>query len=239
MPEKFKIKENGFDEVRKKVLYRTIPIVIIAAAGGLLISLFNSNGQTTEVNTLPFVIPIIIGALAFGLFKGLNRQKQIFNSFILTIDEIEVTREQALTPAISIPVSEIQQIIKNSKGTFVIKGKSPQEVIGIPSQIENSEALESFLSELKSITVSDDKSFVQKYQWVFPLLTVILMVITYLSTNKLLVGITGTTLTIGLIYSFITTQRSKHIDKKTKKSMWLVLIVLFAVIAITYFKLAT
>lgn len=87
------------------------------------------------------------------------------------------------------------------------------------------------------ITVSDDKSFAQKYQWVFSLLAVILMVITYLSTNKFLVGVAGTTLTIGLIYSLITSQRSKHIDRKTKRSMWLVLIVLFAVIAITYSKL--
>ncbi len=239
MPEKFNIKENGFDEIRKKVLYRTIPIGIIAAAGGLSISLFNSNGQTTDVNTLPFVIPIIIGALAFGLFKGLKRQKQIFNSFTLTIDESAVTREQDLTPIISIPIGEIQQIVKSSKGTFVIKGNSPQDVIGIPSQIENPETLESILSELSNITTSDDKSFVQKYQWAFPLLTVVLMVVTYLSTNKILVGITGTTLIIGLIYSLVTSQQSKHIDKKTKRSMWMVLIVLFSVIAITYFKLTT
>lgn len=81
MAEKFKIKENGFDEIKKKTLYRTLPIVAIAAIGGLSISLFNSNGETVDMNVLLFLIPMILGTLAIGLFKGLNRQKQIFNSF--------------------------------------------------------------------------------------------------------------------------------------------------------------
>lgn len=237
MPERFKIKENGFNEIRNKILYRTIPIGIIAVVGGLSISFFNSNSQSSDVNTLPFVMPIILAALAFGIYKGLRRQKQIFDSFVLTIDDMAITREQDLMPTMSIPIDEIQQIVKSSKGTFVIKGNSPQEVIGIPSQIENSDELESVLSRLKDITISDDKSLFQKYQWLLPILTVILMVITYLSTNKLIIGIAGTTLTIGLIYSLVTSQQSKHIDKKTKKSMWLVLIVLLSIIAITYAKL--
>lgn len=239
MSERFNIQENGFNEIRNKVLFRAIGIGLIAAGGGLSISLFNSHSQTSDINTLPFVIPLILGALAFGLFKGLKRQKLIFYSYDLTISEDAITREQALTSPISIPTSEIQQVIKSSMGTFLIKGKTPQDVIGIPSQIENSEALESILSELHCITFSDDKSFSQKYQWVFPLLTVALMAIIYISTNKILVGISGTTLTTGLIYSLVTTQLSKQIDKKTKRTMWLVLVVILSAIAITYFKLTS
>ena len=121
---KFKIKENGFDEIRKKMILRTIPIAFIAACGGLAISHFNTNGQSSDVNVLPFVIPIIIGAMVFGLLKGIKRQKNIFNSYELTIDNEKIIRRQDLTPDIEIPLNEIKEIIKNKNGALAIKAVS-------------------------------------------------------------------------------------------------------------------
>ena len=81
----FQIKENGFAEIKRAMIIKTIPIAILAAGTGLAISHFNTNGQSSDVNVLPFVIPIIIGALAFGLFKGINRQKGLFESYKISI----------------------------------------------------------------------------------------------------------------------------------------------------------
>ncbi len=233
---KFKIKENGFDEVRKKMILRTIPIALIAACGGLAISHFNTNGQSSDVNVLPFVIPIIIGAMAFGLRKGIKRQKSIFDSYELTIDNERIIRRQNLTPDIEIQFSQIKEISKNKNGSLTIKGENLNNSIGVPSQIENMIELESILSKLFKITTSDKQSFQQKYPWVLSILTIVLMMVVYIAKNRILVGFAGSSLTIGLIYSLVITQKSKHLDKKTKRGMWFTLIVLFSVIAITYLK---
>ena len=236
MEMKFKIKENGFDEIRKKMILRTIPIALIAACGGLAISHFNTNGQSSDVNVLPFVIPIIIGAMAFGLRKGIKRQKSIFDSYELTIDNERIIRRQNLTPDIEIQFSQIKEISKNKNGSLTIKGENLNNSIGVPSQIENMIELESILSKLFKITTSDKQSFQQKYPWVLSILTIVLMMVVYIAKNRILVGFVGSSLTIGLIYSLVITQKSKHLDKKTKRGMWFTLIVLFSVIAITYLK---
>ncbi len=237
MKDQFKVRDNGFDEIRKKILLRTAPIALLAAIGGLAISHFNTNGHASDINVLPFVLPIVLGALTFGMIKGIKRQKGIFNSYTLTIDETEITREQDITSLIKISIKNITQITKNSNGSFAIMGKTSTEVIGVPAQIENVELLESRLSKIKAIDIQHKKTFIRHYIWLLPITTIGLMAAVYISNNKLIVGICGTTLLAFLIYSFIAIRRSKHIDNKTKRNMWLVFIVIFSFIAIMYYKL--
>ncbi|MFY0602069.1 MAG: hypothetical protein JXR03_20510 [Cyclobacteriaceae bacterium] len=237
MTDQFKIKENGFNEIRKKMILRVIPIALIAGLGGLAISHFNTGGQSSGISSLLIGLPVILGAMAFGLVKGIKRQKNIFNSYTLIINETEIIRQQNLTPDIIIPIREIKEIIKNKEGAFAIKRENSSDAIGIPIQIEKIEELEIRLSSLKEITESDKKSLIQKFPWALPLATVGLMMIVYISTNKLHVGLSGATLTIGLTYSLIIGQKSKHVDRKTKRGMWLTLLILCSVIAITYSKL--
>jgi hypothetical protein len=237
METEFQIKENGFAEIKKAMIVKTIPIAILAAGTGLAISHFNTNGQSTDVNILPFVIPIIIGALAFGLFKGINRQKGLFESYKLTINENEIVREQNNTQTISIPRDEIKSIIRNPKGILTIVGNSNTEIIGIPSQINNSEKLEQILSEIKPITDSDKKPLTEKYKGVLIILMLGLMATVYISKDKIIVGITGTILILFLGYSFYEVRRNKNIDKKTKNGMWWLILVLLSVIGNMYFKL--
>ena len=77
---------------------------------------------------------IVLGALAFGLYRGVNRQKEIFDSYRLTLDNNAITREQHKTPTITISNTDVIEIVKNSNGSFTIKGNSPVNVIGVPSQ---------------------------------------------------------------------------------------------------------
>ena len=237
MNTEFQIKENGFAEIKKALIIKTIPVAILAAGTGLTISHINSNGQTTDVNVLLFLIPLVVGALAFGLFKGINRQKELFESYKLIVNEYEIVREQNNTQTISIPRNEIKSIIKNPKGILTIVGNSYTDVIGVPSQINNSEKLEQVLSEIKPITYSNKKPLFEKYKGVLILIVLGLMATVFISTNKLLVGITGSILILFLGYSFYEVRRNKNIDKKTKNSMWWLLLVLFSVIGNMYFKI--
>lgn len=237
MNTEFQIKENGFAEIKKALIIKTIPVAILAAGTGLTISHINSNGQTTDVNVLLFLIPLVVGALAFGLFKGINRQKELFESYKLIVNEYEIVREQNNTQTISIPRNEIKSIIKNPKGILTIVGSSNTDVIGVPSQINNSEKLEQILSEIKPITYSDKKPLFEKYKGVLILIVLGLMATVFISTNKLLVGITGSILILFLGYSFYEVRRNKNIDKKTKNSMWWLLLVLFSVIGNMYLKI--
>lgn len=237
MNNEFQIKENGFAEIKKAILIKTIPILMLAGGTAIAISYFNSSRQSSDVNVLPFMIPILLVVIVNGIFKGLRRQKELFESYKLIVNEDEIVREQKNTPTISISHNEIKSITKNSKGILTIVGNSKTEIIGVPTQIDNSERLEQLLSQIHLITNSDKQSFSQKYNVLVTLLTIGLMASVYLSTNKLIVGITGTLLLLILSYSFYEIRTNKNVDKKTKKITWWLILVLISIIATMRFKL--
>lgn len=235
--EQFKIRKDGFKEIKKATLIKTIPLSILAGIGGLIISYFNTNMHKTDVNVFLFIIPILIGLSIFGHFRVIRKQKEILDSYIITIDNNGITREQHNTPTITISNVDVIKIIKNSNGSFTIKGNSNIDVIGIPSQIDDYDKLEKLLSEIKQISTKSREAFLQKISGIFSILTIGLMVAIYISKNKIIVGISGTILLVVLGYSFFELQRSKNIDRKTKNALWVLIPVTASIIGMMYLKL--
>ena len=190
--EEFKIRQDGFKEIRKAMLIKVIPISLLAVLGGLAISHFNTSGQQSDVSVFPFVIPAALSALAFGLYRGVKRQQEIFDSYRLTIDNNGITREQHNTMTITISYADLSEIIKNSNGSFTVKGNSSVNVIGIPSQIDEYEKLEKSLAEIKHISIKSSEPFLQKFQGLLSILIIGLMAAVYISQNKIIVGVSGT-----------------------------------------------
>lgn len=233
----FKFRQDGFKEIRRKMLLRSIPLLLIAGAVGITISTINSRQKENDVNVLPIIIPLSAAALGFGLYRGVNRQKALLESYTLTITNNLVTREQLNTPAISIYFNDIKEIAKHKNGSFTIKGKEAIDLIGIPAQIDDYSKLETALQQIQTIVVKDEVSFLQKYQSLSGLLTVGLMLCVYTVSNKLIVALTGSALVALMVWSLIKIQSSKNVDSKTKRSAWLVLLVLASVIGVMVFKL--
>lgn len=231
----FKIKANSFDEIRKKVLIKAILFALIAVIGAGIITYLNTEDGTSFFNV--YFIGFILVVMAFGLYRGINRQKLMFDSFKLTLDSNGIIREQHNTPIVSIPYSDITEIIKNSNDSFMIKGKSTLDLIIVPSQIEQYTKLEKLLADIKPFSTSTNKSFLQKFSGIIPILMVGLTVVFYVSDDKIMVSICGIILLIGLLYSLFEIQKSKNIDSKTKKGMWFILFVIASIIGVMYFKL--
>lgn len=233
----FKIRQDGFKEIKKQMLIRTIPIMLVAVIVGIVISSINSKDETGDINVLPIVIPLVAVAVGYGIYRGVNRQKAIFESYSLTFTNNLITREQQNTPTISIYFNDVKEITKHKNGSLTIKGKDATDLIQIPAQIDNDYKLETILQDIQPIAFKDKVSFLEKYQSLSGLLTGGLMLCVYVVNNKIIVGIAGVTLLVWMIWSFIKIRRSKNVDNKTKKSMWWILIVLASVIAVMIFKL--
>ena len=236
MTEQFKMRPDGFNEVRKLILIKAIPVSLLAAFGGLAISHFNTNSQHSDVNVYPFLIPMVLGSLAFGFYLAITRQKKIYESYRLTLDHNGITREQYNTPIITILKNEITEIVKNSDRSFTIKGNSKLNQIGVPSQVDDYEKLEQLLGDIKPITTKTREPFFQKFSALISILVVGLMAAVYISKDKIIVGVSGSVLLVVLVYSFITGQRSKNIDNRTKKMLWVVILVAVSIIGIMYSK---
>ncbi len=233
----FKIRKDGFKEIRKQMLVKLVPLTLIVLAAGITISVVNSKEKIEEVNVLPVIIPFIVLAVGFGLIRGVNHQKALFESYELTLTDNLITREQMNIPTIAIYFNDIREIVKNKNGSFTVKGKDPTDVIGIPAQVDNYVTLEKVLATISPIVFKPRKPLLEKYILVVVILVLGLMVCVYTVTNKIIVGFSGTVLVAILSWSFYEMRRSKNIDTRTKRSMWWVLVVLFSIIAVVVVKL--
>lgn len=235
--EQFKIRQGGFNEIRKQVLFKTIPLVIIAVAVGLGAYIYNSEGLSSNLSVIPIVIPIILGAVGYGLYTGINRQKQLFESYTLTISEGAITREQSNTPTLIIAFSDIHEITKHNNGNFTIKSRNQFDSISIPVQIENYQELEASLNNIRPLSTLLKAPLSQKLSIPLTIASLALMFTVYTVSNKILVLISGVVLSSIITWSFIQIQKTKNIDNKTKNgSYWLILVIL-SVIGITVYKL--
>ena len=235
--EQFNIKQDWFKEYRRAIIIKAASFILLAILGGLAISYFVINRQHDEVNIYPIVIPMVLVMSIFGVYQGIKRQRKIFDGYRLTIDNNSITREQYNTPTITIPLADISEISKHPKGSFTIKGNSTINAIYIPTHIENYEKLEQLLSEIKPVSYKDKKTLLQKFEGLLIILTIGLMVVVFLINDKIIVGICGTLLLMFLGYSLFVTQKSKNVDKKTKKGMWMVIVVMVSIILIMYAKI--
>lgn len=240
--EQFKMQEDRFYEVKKRILMRVIPIGLLAIIIGPIIGLPNSNNQDISIGAFAIAIPFILGAFGFGLYLAVKRQKELFNSYTLSITDNEITREQKNTPSIKIPFGDVLWITKSGNGTLIIKGKAKTDIILVPPQINNYDQLENALKLIKPLAIPAAGTFLQKYLGLLITLTLVIltigsMITVYMAQNKIIVAISGI-LFIGLmLWSFVETRRNKNIDSKTKKAGWWIWVVIFSVVSIAYYKL--
>jgi hypothetical protein len=233
----FKIKPNGFQEIRKRLLIRAIPLLLLAVGVGITISTVNTKKEENNVNVLPLVIPMMAVAVGVGMYRGVRRQKSLFESYTLTLTNNVIMREQLNTPPVSLYFNDVREIVKAKNGGFVVRGKEPADVIIIPCQIDNNADLEVTLQSIRPISTKSTQPAIKRYSAVLPLLTLGLMVAVYTLTNKVVVATTGTLLISVMVWSFLESRRSRNIDHRTKRSMWWVLVVLASVVGAMIMKL--
>jgi len=233
----FKIRQDGFKEIRNKMLLRLIPMVLVAGAVGIGIGSINKEQTENNVNVQPMIITVAIFASGFGIYLSVRRQKALFESYRFIIADGVVMREQLDTPKISIQFNDIKEIAKHKSGVFSVKGRDAASMIAIPVQVDDYQQLEAALQQIQPIVLKDQVPFMERYQSLAALATVGLMFCVYRVNNKIIVALSGSALVALLVWSFIKIRNSKHLDNKTKRSAWWVVLVLVLVIAVMIAKL--
>jgi hypothetical protein len=231
--ETFKHKKDSFKEIQKRSLKIILPVTLVALLTGTGISYYNND----SFDTLPFVLVISFIAVSFGMYRGLNRQRVLFNSYSLTIEDDYLIREQQNTPTVQITKQDIQEIIRYANGSYLIKGKNPSDQIIVSGMVDDKDKLTALLSEMGDIKDQAATSMLQRF--VLPLIVIglILMATVYISTNKYLVLISGTAVVSGLVWSLYQVYTSRNVDRKTKRSIWWSLLVILSILGTMYAKL--
>jgi hypothetical protein len=233
----FKIHKDGFNDLRKMVIRRSLPIGIIALASGVVMGAPVTAPKQLDTQTLLLCLGFGVFALGIGLIRGLKKQKLLLDTYTLTVSNEKLVREQVNTPTIIIDRSQVTQIVKHKNGSYLVKGEMPLDAIIIPRQVENYEVLEKTLKAIHPITYDYRSAYSWIIDHILPFVTIALMICVFSVNHKAIVALSGIILIALMTWSFIKTRSSKNVDDKTKRSMWWVVFVLFFVVLTVVYKL--
>jgi hypothetical protein len=233
----FKLQAGTFNQLRKKMILRVMPIIVIMLVFVVVMNQLNPAYKDSDINVLPIVIPFMLMAMGAGIFISISRQKKMYESYCLTISESMISRDQLFTPMIGISPLEVSQITLNPDNGFTIKGRTTRDIIIVPAQIENYTEVKRLLEEIMPLTTVTKKSFIQKYQLLISIFMIVVMATVYISSNKMLVALCGTAVIAVLVYSFFEGIKNKNIDNRTRIMLWFVWLVIFSIAGTMFWKL--
>jgi hypothetical protein len=234
----FKISPEGANKIISKTRPRTIAIFSMAVITGLILSIKSNQQDEAKQASLYYIIPFILAVMIWAYLRGVKRRKTLLGSFVITITEDDIIRQQLDTPLVTISRNGVKEILKDKSGNLVIKGNDGKNTINVPVEIDDFSELATSLHQIKPIIEQNPYSILDRYPIPVGLLTITLFLSVYLSTNKIIVGVTGALLLALLIWSLYQVHRSRHIDDNTKKRGYLVLLAMVSIAATMVFKLA-
>jgi len=167
----------------------------------------------------------------------LKKRRKLYDSFTVEITEDTVTRTQADTADLSLNRLEISSISKDPTGIITIRGMEQHDVIQIPATMERSEELQAILSRIMPFTESNERSLLERFGWITGIITILLMVTVRFANNKIVVVLSAAGLIALLVWSFLRAYRNKNVPDRYKRSSWIILLLIGAVIAAVLMKL--
>jgi len=230
----FKLDPAGFAEIRKQIIIRVILLMLLVIPVAIYIAFFaNPQESDTESEgvlfyTLLFTLPIFLLVTVFSIRTAIKRQKDVWDTYELSIDGDKISRTQSSLDPIIIKKNEITQIVKTKRGDIAIKTDDPYKLIAIPAAVLGRNDLIQSLSGFEEIENQTGKA--NLHVPLFSVGTLVLFASVFISNHKVIVGICGTLLTAFLIWSFVSIQKSNHVDNKTKMGSYFLFFVLFSMI---------
>ncbi|MGO4292777.1 hypothetical protein [Chitinophaga sp. RAB17] len=232
----FKTQPEGFAVIRKQALLRFAPVMLFGVIV-VLAANFRSAAAGFDMETLLITFPVMLFAVVIGISRGMKRRRKLFDSFSVEVNEDAVIRTQDDTPELELNRLEISSISKDSTGVITIRGMDQYDVIQIPAGMERADELEAALLRIMPFSEGDQRSLLERFGWITGVLAILLMVVIRFVENKVVVIISGVLLIVLLIWGFMTGYRNKNVPERYKRSIWIALLLIAAVIMAILMKL--
>lgn len=233
----YRLAPEGYTAARNRLLRQRI-VLFAAVILFAFVLVYKMFGQTWQWGSIRSLLPsflcflIISGALASGLRKGLKRNQESWNSFELVVGEDFVIRKIKDFPELEIQRHEVTAIKETPTGLYV-KTKLSDRTIGIARALVDYDDAKERLSSWMPLMHEHPRGWTAatRWVWVFPLITILLFALCFLSTNSWVVVGTGVPLLIGLSVSIWLTRRSVQTSAHMKRISLLTALPLVAIIA--------
>lgn len=194
----------------------------------LLIAIFMRmpllTGEESNL-TSAWVLVYLFFVLAIGTWLTTRSTKKMWNSYRLEMWPDGLRRTQNRLPEIAISREEVIAVEEMPGRGVTIRTADSERFIFVPTAVNDYKELRSELAAWAPVNVLP-LSVTWRRQWLGVTIAVLIvawMVVTMASSSAAFVVPSSFVLSVFLLWTFISAQRSLHLARKTKIGMWLVI----------------
>jgi hypothetical protein len=223
----YKLSSEFFSQMTKRIWTVVVPIALLALAGGLWM-----GGQEARSSAPLLVMGLfLLIVMAFSILSGIRKQKKLWSSYRIILDEDSIKKIQDGLPDVTITFGEIVKIMEAAGLGLSVHAVDPPRQIGVPATLEDYDGFRLALSDRHSFeNVPQARTrWAQFLPWAVGLGTIGGFLVTFLSKNPYISAIAGILLFIGLVISLVQIQRNPEARKQMR---WQSCFILFPLLGI-------
>ena len=213
-----------------------VTVLLIAIA----ISIPLRNEESFNSRNFGFVLFYLFAVLIIGTWASTRSTRRTWTSYRLDLSDGGVRRTQHRVPDIAIPRTDVTVIEQQAARGLVIRTADAEKFVFVPEALEEFESVRSELAQWAPIQAIS-ASTAWRRQWLglsAALLIVAWMISTMISQMAAFVVPSAFAICVFLLWALVASQRSLHLDRRTKLSMWLVIFPILGLTLKTTFLLA-
>ena len=224
--------------LKQRLLLTAVPIVAAAGAVGYLAGSWQGGVGLGYAAVFVLITGIFF---AFTIPRNYRQQRELAQSYKLTLQDNTITRTQAGAQEISIARGNIARITELPGRGLALFAANSRLRFGIPATLEGYAELRATLESWHRIEAVASTGL----HWqavavpLIALAIVGLFAIAIISNDKVLVTVSGLAAIIVSVASALVLWNSAQVDTKTKSRLWLISIPLLGVVAKVIYTLVS
>jgi hypothetical protein len=223
---------EGIRKARRIALRRTVMLFVIVA-GFIFYFAFSKSGSLGFAFVMAGLMMLM---LAFSAYRSQKLAAAKLASYVVFLDDERIRCVITGMPDIEVTRSDVTAIEERRPGGLAVYGRERRNFVGINDDMDGYAAIRDQLLQWRSFDERKPASFLIAI--VATILTVTAFGVTILSHDRMVVASVGSGLVIALIVCAVMVLRSPHVDRKTKRTMFFLVLPIAAIVARIAFALS-
>ena len=226
--QEFRLGEAFFQNFRRVTLTRTLPLMLLAGAAGFFMTRTGSD--------LPAGFGMATGGaillmIAYSMRRSYRQQTERLRGFRVLLSAEGLRRNQPGLAEVFLHADQICRVVEYPGRSLTVHGPTPAQLIAIPATIEGFQQIRQILETWCPVEIGTSWSLAGQAPALSGVATLAALVTVYRSENAAIVTALGVALIGVLAWAFLSLRSNPNLDAKTKRSVWFVLLPMFAVAA--------
>lgn len=222
----FRLGEEFFQNYRRAILTRVLPVMLLAGLAGLAIG---RVGPDMPLGVTIVITGVVLVLMLLSTRRGYLQQVQRLRGFRILLSADGLQRTQPGLTDVFIQADQINRVLEYPGKSLMVCGPTPLKVIHIPATTEEFQKIRELVGAWHPVEVGASAPFSGQLPTLSGVASIGALMTVFMSENAVIVTALGVVLVVILGWALFSLRKNPNLDAKIKRSAWLVLLPMCAI----------